>query len=281
MSISSTLDRLHSRAKQNSWLWLFSIFCRLALAAGFFPAGLVKILGERFASGLSVNHPMGHYLEALHHTGYYYTFIGVVQIAAAIMLLIPRTVTLGAFLYFPIILNICILTYAVRFEGSLFTAPLMVLANLFLLGWNYEKWKYILPFNRPADADDVTAQKSLESYVQTQESAGKRALVSRHGIRLLYARFHIFFRRLLNDKFPALFFAGVVAAIVICAVGIPSLYVIKPRNTSTQCVKQFRNTNRTQAGEKFCACIHKNGEPLDKCMNEYFNAPEDANPISF
>jgi uncharacterized membrane protein YphA (DoxX/SURF4 family) len=281
MSISSTLDRLHSQARQNSWLWLFSIFCRLALAAGFFPSGMVKILGERFASGLSANHPMGHYLEALHHTGYYYTFIGVVQIAAAIMLLIPRTVTLGAFLYFPIILNICILTYAVRFEGSLFTAPLMVLANLYILGWNYEKWKYILPFNRPANANDVTKQKSLESYVQTQESAGKRATFSWHGRRLLYGRFHIFFKQLLNDKFPTLFFAGVFAAVVICGVGIPSLYVIKPRNTLAQCVKQFRNTKRTQAGEKFCDCIHRNGEPLDKCMNEYFNAPEDANPIPF
>jgi uncharacterized membrane protein YphA (DoxX/SURF4 family) len=279
MSISSTLDRLHSRARQNSWLWLFSLFCRLSLAAGFFPSGMVKLLGERFASGLSANHPMGHYLEALHYTGYYYTFIGVVQIAAAIMLLIPRTVTLGAFLYFPIILNICILTYAVRFDGSLFTAPLMVLANLYLLGWNYEKWKYILPFNRPANADDETKQKSLESYVQTQ--AGERAAFSRRGIRLLYARFYIIFKQLLNDKFPALFFAGVFAAVVICVVGIPSLYVIKPRNTLAQCVKQFRNTNRTRAGEKFCECIHKNGEPLGKCMNEYFSAPEDANPIPF
>lgn len=281
MIISSTLDRLHSQAKGNRWLWLFSFFCRLALAAGFFPAGMVKILGERFASGLSANHPMGHYLEALHYTGYYYTFIGVVQVAAAIMLLIPRTVTLGAFLYFPIILNICVLTYALRFDGSLFTAPLMVLANLYILGWNYEKWKYILPFNRPTNADDVTKQKSLGSHAQTQESAGKRGVFSWHGIRLLYARFHIFFKKLLNDKFPTLFFAGVFAAVVICVVGIPSLYVIKPRNTLAQCVRQFRNTNRTQAGEKFCDCIHKNGEPLGKCMNEYFSAPEDTNPIPF
>jgi hypothetical protein len=219
---------------------------------------------------------MGHYLEALHHTGYYYTFIGVVQVAAAIMLLIPRTVTLGAFLYFPIILNICILMYAVRFDGSLFTAPLMVLANLYILGWNYEKWKYILPFNRPANDNDVTKRKSLESYVQTQEGAGERAVFSTHGIRLLYARFRIFFRQLLNDKFPTLFFAGVFAAIVVCMVGIPSLYHIKPRNTLAQCVKQFRNTKRTQAGENFCNCIHKNGEPLDKCMSEFFNAPEDT-----
>jgi uncharacterized membrane protein YphA (DoxX/SURF4 family) len=276
MSISSTLDRLHSQAKQNSWLWLFSIFCRLALAAGFFPSGMVKILGERFASGLSANHPMGSYLVALHHTGYYYTFIGVVQVAAAIMLLIPRTVTLGAFLYFPIILNICILTYAVRFDGSLFTAPLMVLANLYILGWNYEKWKCILPFNRLADDNDAAKLKSLESYVQTQESAGKRAVFSRFGIRSLYARFLIFFKQLLNDKFPALFFAGVFAAIVICVVGIPSFYTIKPRNTLPQCLRQFRNTNRTQAGEKFCDCIHKNGESLNKCMNEFFNAPEDT-----
>ena len=238
-------------------------------------------MGERFASGLSANHPMGHYLVALHQTGYYYTYIGVVQVAAAIMLLIPRTVTLGAFLYFPIILNICILTYAVRFDGSLFTAPLMVLANLYLLGWNYEKWKYILPFNRPANVNDLTKQKSLESDVQTQESAGQRTVFSWHGIRLLCARFYIFFKQLLNDKFPTLFFAGVFAAVVICVVGIPSLYSIKPRNTLPHCLRQFKNTNRTQAGEKFCDCIHKNGEPLDKCMNEYFNAPEDANPIPF
>ncbi len=277
MSISSTLDRLHSQAKGNRWLWLFSIFCRLALAAGFIPAAIVKLMDERFASGLSVNHPMGHYLEALQHTGYYYTFIGVVQAAAAILLLTPRTVTLGAFLYFPVILNICILTYALRFDGSLFTAPLMTLANSYLLGWNYEKWKYILPFNRLPNDNDVTKQKSLESDVQTQESAGQRIVFSRHGIRSLYERFRIFIKQLFNDKFPTLFFAGVFAAVVICVIGIPSLYSIKPRNTLAQCNRQVKDSSKIKAGENFCDCIHKNGEPLDKCMSEYFNAPEDAN----
>ncbi len=272
MSISSTLDRLHSKAKQNSWLWLFSIFNRVALAAGFIPAGIVKIMDERFASGLSVNHPMGHYLEALHLTGYYYTFIGIVQLTAAIMLLIPRTVTLGAFLYFPIILNICILTYATRFDGSLFTAPLMVLANLFLLGWNYEKWKYILPFNQLED--NLIEQKSLESNTQTQETTGKHAVFSQHGIRSLYKRFRNFLKQLFNDKFPTLFFAAVFAAVVIFAIGIPSLYSVKPRNTLPQCLGEFKDTNRTVAGESFCNC-HNKGEPLNKCLNEYNKAPDD------
>jgi hypothetical protein len=92
---------------------------------------------------------MGHYLEALHHTGYYYTFIGYAQIIAAILLLIPRTVVLGTLLYLPIILNICILSLAVRFEGSLLTAPLMVIACLYLLCWHYDRIKYIFPFNDP------------------------------------------------------------------------------------------------------------------------------------
>ncbi|MDQ3802040.1 MAG: DoxX family protein [Acidobacteriota bacterium] len=276
MSISSTLDRLHSQAKQNIWLWLFSVFCRLSLALGFIPAAIVKLIDERFASGLHANHPMGAYLEALHQTGFYYTFIGVVQLAAAILLLIPRTVTLGAFLYFPVILNITVLTYATRFDGSLFTAPLMTLANLYLLAWNYEKWKDILPFNRPADDNDAMERESLESYVQAGESAGARSVFSRYGIRPLYARFRIFFKRLLSDRFPLKFFAGVFAAVIICVIGIPSLYSVKPRNTLPQCLRQFKNTKRTAAGENFCDCIHQRGEPLNKCLSEYNSAPDDT-----
>lgn len=283
MSISSTLDRLHSLAKRNSWLWLFSIFCRVALAAGFIPAGIVKIMDERFASGLSANHPMGHYLEALHLTGYYYTFIGVAQIAAAFMLLIPRTATLGAFLYFPIILNICILTFATRFDGSMFTAPLMTLANLYVLGWNYEKWKYILPFNRPENDFDDISRESLESDISAQDGAdGGRGVFPRDVLRSLRARSINLLKQLFStkfpflNKFPFLFFAGVFAAAVFFMLVFPRLYSVKPRNTLPQCLKQFKDARRAKAGENFCSCIHINGEPLDKCLSDYNNAPEDA-----
>lgn len=146
-------DRIHFAARQNRWLRYFTIFCRILLAYAFITAGLIKVLDERFASGLSPLHPMGAYLEALHHTGYYYTFIGIAQIIAAVLLLIPRTVVLGAVLYFPIILNICILSLAVRFEGSYVTSPLMVLANLYILIWYYDRLKFILPFKQFPDSD--------------------------------------------------------------------------------------------------------------------------------
>jgi len=64
MGLGITLDRLHFQARQNVWLRYFAIFCRIALAAGFIPSGLQKILGERFTV-LAVNHPMGNFLEAL------------------------------------------------------------------------------------------------------------------------------------------------------------------------------------------------------------------------
>ena len=276
MSISSKFDRLHAKAKANNWLWLFSIFCRLSLALGFIPAAIVKLIDERFASGLHARHPMGYFLEALHYsTGYYYTFIGIAQLAAAIFLLIPRTATLGAFLYFPIILNITVLTFATRFDGSLFTAPLMTLANLFLLGWNYEKWKYILPFNHLPD--DFTARVKTAGDVRTGKSAGlPLAAVFRNGIRALYTRFRNFIGQLFKDKFPWLFFAGVFAAIVFFMIVVPNLYSVLPRNTFEDCMSQFEGSTRTKAGVNFCDCIHNNGEPLNKCMTDLFNASGDV-----
>lgn len=235
MSISSSLDQLHSKVKQNRWMRYFAIFNRIALAAGFLPAGWVKIMGERFTD-LHNDQPMGHYLEALHHTGYYYTFIGVLQVAAAVLLLIPRTALLGALLYFPIILNITILSLAVRFEGSLLTAPMMVLANLYLFCWDYDKLKFIFPFYRPTTHPELALQKNL------------------------------------SNKFPTLFFAGVFATVVLYVLFITNVYNIMPRNTLPDCMTQCDDSSNPRACEDFCDCIHTQGRPLDECLDKYNKA---------
>lgn len=240
MNISSKLDQLHAEAKGNKWLNYFAVFLRIALGWGFITSGMVKILGERFASGLSANHPMGQYLEALHNTGFYYTFIGIVQVVAAILLLVPRTVALGALLYFPVILNICVLSYALRFEGSILTSPLMVLGSLFLIFWNYDKIKYLLPFKQEATSGSIGREKKL------------------------------------SNKFPVKFFAGVLATVVAIVLFIRLGFDVMPRNSSRDCRSEFVGTNRTQAGALFCDCIHKQGRPLDSCLEEYNKAPDDT-----
>lgn len=236
MNLYITLDRLHFQVKQNRWLRYFTVFNRIALAAGFLPSGYVKIAGERFTN-LSNNHPMGHYLEALHHTGYYYTFIGIAQMTAAVLLLIPRTATLGAVLYFPIILNICILSLAVRFDGSLLSSPLMVLANLYLLCWDYDKIKAILPFHPHPASDDPLPKQGV-----------------------------------LSNTFPTLFFAGALTTVVLLVLVITNVHDIMPHNTLKDCQRDCVDSQNPQACRDFCDCIHQQGQPLEQCLDAYHMA---------
>jgi uncharacterized membrane protein YphA (DoxX/SURF4 family) len=231
----NALESYYLQIKKNRWHWIFSIFCRVTLAYAFIAAGVVKIVGERFANGLSPLHPMGAYLEALHHTGYYYTFVGYAQVLAAILLLIPRTVTLGALLYLPIITNIWILSYAVRFEGSIVTSPLMVLANLYILAWNYDQVRYILPFTRYSKEASL---KKPEKY---------------------------------STRFPVPFFSGVAAMVVMVLWVANSGFQTLPRNSLKDCQSQYANTEREAAGFAFCECIHRDGNPLDPCMEALEN----------
>src|SRR4029078_1854183 len=125
-------EEIYYEAKSDKWLKGFAVFCRIALATSFIPAGYVKIMGERFAAGLPSNNPLGHYFDALYLTGYYYTFIGIAQIMTAILLIIPRTSLLGALMYFPIIVNICVLTYATRFDGTRLITMMVFACVVFL-----------------------------------------------------------------------------------------------------------------------------------------------------
>lgn len=225
-----TLEQWYHDAKQNSWYRIFTRFCRIVLALGFIPAGWVKLMGERFTA-LPANHPLGHYFDALHQTGFYYTAIGIIQLLVAFLLLIPRTTLLGALLYFPIILNICILTYATRFEGTRITT-LMLLANLYLLGWHYDSLKYLFPFARlkPSESVEIKPQ---------------------------------------NKKFPFVFFGFVITAIAIVIVINHFLYDIRPGNSAIECKNGCAGNVDPKACEDFCDCIYVKGKTLDSCLKTY------------
>ena len=232
MSVLSVFEQHYYEAKGNKWFRFFAVFCRIVLALGFIPAAIVKIGGERFTA-LPANHPLGQYFDALHLTGYYYTFIGAVQIVAAILLLIPRTALLGALVYFPIILNICILAYAVRFEGTRITT-FMLLANVFLLCWDYGRLKHILPFKQ--SGQDTYATQTVSS-----------------------------------KKFPFAFFGCLIGTAVSVIVINHFLYDIRPGNSAIECTNGCPGNRNPKACEDFCDCIYNQGRSLDKCLAEYKN----------
>jgi uncharacterized membrane protein YphA (DoxX/SURF4 family) len=110
------------------------------LALAFIPSGLTKALGNRFTR-LGLESPVGFFFESLYRTGFYWRFLGLCQLAAALLLLIPRTATLGALVYLPLTLNIFVITVSLRFTGTPFITGLMLLANVYLLCWDYDKLK--------------------------------------------------------------------------------------------------------------------------------------------
>lgn len=198
---------------------------------GFLPSGFVKVTGERFTA-LATTHPMGSYLEAFYHTGYYYTFVGIMQITAAILLLIPRTATLGALIYFPIILNICLLSLAVRFEGSLLTSPLMLLANIFLLCWDWNKLKFV--FFPKAPKTKLPLRKDL--------------------IRV----------------FPIKFFMGSATIVLMLIVSLIYMnnFMFMPANDISGCKARCAEMDDQEACVVLCDCIHTSRN-YNYCMEEF------------
>lgn len=144
------LDGLHARARANPALARLAILSRILLAIAFIPTAMVKVLGERFTY-LSANTPIGFFFEAMYQSGAYWRFLGVSQVIAGVLLLIPSLSTLGAVLFFPIILNIFVITVSLHFAGTPFITGLMLLANVFLLCWDYDRLKAIVfaPATRP------------------------------------------------------------------------------------------------------------------------------------
>lgn len=125
------IDRLHTLRPAR----LFTLATRVLLAIGFLPSGFVKLMGERFTR-LGIDTPVGFVFEAFYRTGFYWNFLGAAQLLAAILLLIPRTRVIGAVVYFPIILNIFLLTLSMHFQGTPVVTGLMLLGATWLLLWD-------------------------------------------------------------------------------------------------------------------------------------------------
>ncbi|WP_205748763.1 DoxX family protein [Emticicia sp. CRIBPO] len=233
------MEELYHEAKADKWFQRFVVFCRIALAASFIPSGYVKMMGERF-TGLPPNNPLGHYFDALHMTGYYYTFIGVAQIITAILLLIPRTSLLGALMYFPIILNIGVLTYATRFEGTRIVT-FMILASLFLLIWDYKRLKHLW-LSEPPETEPVVIKKSL------------------------------------GNRLRVIFFGSSFALIAFIIIGTFYLYEIRPGNSEAECRGQCASGKNPAACETFCNCLYTQGQSLDSCLATFNKAKDIRTP---
>lgn len=142
MSISP-FDQLHAKLRSHPLAWRLVVGTRILLCAGFLPTGIVKMLGQPFTV-ISTETPIGLFFHAMHQSGLYWQFLGAVQVVASILLLIPAAAHLGAMIFFPVILNIFVITVSMDFKGTPAVTGLMLLASLLLVAWDYHRWRGLL-----------------------------------------------------------------------------------------------------------------------------------------
>jgi len=132
------LNRMHRWMRSQPWLGRFTLMNRVLLFMAFLPTGLVKASGQRFTS-MPADTAVGFFFEAMFQTGAYWHFIGVMQMVAAVCLIIPATATLGALLFLPIIVSIVFVTWGIGFEGTTWITAGMLMANVYLLAWDADR----------------------------------------------------------------------------------------------------------------------------------------------
>lgn len=119
---------------------LFVIYLRYLIGFAFVFASIVKIRGERFTR-IPPTEPVGYFFEAMYQSGFYWNFLGWAQLISGALLVSQRFSTIGAFAFFPVILNVCLITHSVNFgSGTPLITTLMLLGTIFLLLWDYKKW---------------------------------------------------------------------------------------------------------------------------------------------
>ena len=149
------MQKVISAAKQVLIFQLFTIGLRYVLGASFVYASVFKIDGIRFTPESGKNAPIDslpHFFETMYQSGFYWQFIGWGQMIAGLLLMSQLFSTVGAVAFFPILMSIWVITFSFESTGVLLITSLMLLGNIYLLLWDWNRIKYLL---LPAPGDFV------------------------------------------------------------------------------------------------------------------------------
>lgn len=173
------------RLKHNRLAQLFIVYTRYLIGGTFVFASIIKIKGERFTAASGADAPIAsawHFFETLYQSGLYWQFIGTAQFVAGMLLLTQRYARLGAVLFFPIILNIFIITLSYEFAYTPVVTGMMLLATLALVLWEWDTLRVLV--NQPAQPINGNLP-----YPRIWEAAGLGIFLFTAGYRILYNQY--------------------------------------------------------------------------------------------
>lgn len=155
--------RAHRMLTSSSLMLRFTWATRVLLSIGFLSPGLTKLLGHRFVTTVT-DDVIGQFFEALYQTGGYWRFLGATQVIAAVLIVFSKTSCLGTFLFSGIIANIAMITLSMPFGRTFSVAFLMMVACVYLMVWEYPRWRSILFAERSLKCEPIKSLTGIEIY---------------------------------------------------------------------------------------------------------------------
>lgn len=145
----NTLENL----KKKSFLQIFTIYLRYLIGGAFVISvfSLGKFSPDTWMK-FQENPPLDsaeRFFQTMINSGMYWKFIGWSQIIAGFLLITQRFAKLGAIIFFPIILNIFMVTLSYHFHGTPIITGLMLLANIYLIVWDWNTIRFIVIQSKP------------------------------------------------------------------------------------------------------------------------------------
>ena len=125
------------------WCTVAVINLRFLIGFAFVPAALKKVLGQPFTDPTNRG-PFHEFLHGFYATGAFYTFVGVMQMIAAVLLCTQRFATLGALIALPILSAIMVFCWSTGVVFTSFVVTLMTLGTVGLLAWDWHKLRLVL-----------------------------------------------------------------------------------------------------------------------------------------
>lgn len=139
MAAMAALTRLLERARGARWANLCVIVLRFLIGFAFLPAGLKKVLGEPFTDPRNSG-PFHDFLHAFLATGAFYRFVGIVQLAIAVLLLTQRFAAAGAVLALPVVAAILVFCWSTLVIPTATVVTLMFAGVVALVVWDLDRW---------------------------------------------------------------------------------------------------------------------------------------------
>lgn len=129
---------------------------RILLGFAFLPAGLKKVLYQPFTDPQNSG-PFHDFLHGFYATGFFYQFVGGVQLLVAVLLMSQTFATLGSLMALPVITCILVFCWSTWVVPTAIVTTLMFAGTLALVLWDIDRWLGVVhPDHVPTRPDTTT-----------------------------------------------------------------------------------------------------------------------------